>query len=80
MCLYSNTDVQNIFSQYAANNGYITEIKEGTLGCGLTICHGTGLKTCIIKEVRLNEWSSAHKVRFYNKMPKKYQDILNKIN
>lgn len=31
-----------------------------------------GYKTAVVTEVYLNEWSSAHKVRFYNECPAKY--------
>lgn len=40
------------------------------------ILTGEKLKTCIIKEVYLNEWASAVKIKFYNKIPKKYVEVL----
>ncbi len=43
------------------------------------ILFGEGLKTTIINEVYLNCWSSGHTIRVYNKMPKKYEEILKNI-
>lgn len=36
------------------------------------------LKTYVIREVAINEWSSGHKVRGYNRMPEKYRALLDK--
>lgn len=63
-------------NEYYDRDGLVEIIEEGTLGYGFIIMHGTGLKTSIVKEVYLNEWSSAHTIRMYNKMPKKYKQIL----
>lgn len=63
-------------NEYYDRDGSVEIIEEGTLGYGFIIMHGTGLKTSIVKEVYLNEWSSAHTIRMYNKMPKKYKQIL----
>lgn len=38
----------------------------------------TPLKTYVIREVAINEWSSGHKVRGYNRMPEKYRALLDK--
>ena len=73
--LYSGS-VKAIIEEYAKRDGSIIELKEGTLGYGLTVCYGENLKTCIITEVYLNTWSCGHKVRFYNKMPKKYEKMI----
>lgn len=59
--------------------GNVTEIEEGVLGYGTLLLWGLdGYKVTIITEVALNEWSSAHKVRHYKVMPKKYEKILQK--
>lgn len=74
--LYSCTAVENLMNRYKDKGGEITEIEEGCLGYGFIILYGPGLKTAVIKEVYINEWSSAHTVRLYNKMPKKYEKML----
>lgn len=79
MTLYSNEAVQKVLSQYSELNGEIETIQEGSLGYGLLVCYGSGLKTCIIREIYLNEWSSSHTIRFYNKMPKKYQKMIDNL-
>lgn len=74
--LYTLEAVEQTIDKWIEAGGEITTVKEGVLGWGLTICHGDGLKTAIITEVPLNEWSSAHTIRIYNKMPKKYRAML----
>ena len=55
------------------------ELQEGVLGYGLCMLYKKGLKTFIIKEYYINEWSSGHSIIGYNKMPKKYEKMLEKI-
>lgn len=74
--LYSCSAVQALISKYDDKGGYAIQTDEGGCGCGNWILYGKGLKTCIINEVVLNEWSSAHSIRFYNKTPEKYQKII----
>lgn len=76
--LYSCSAVEDLFTRYVENGGEILEIEPGSLGYGLTICYGEGLKTAVIKEVYVNPWSSGHTVRFYNEMPKKYSEMIEK--
>ena len=54
---------------------YIT-INEGCLGLGTVLLYRPGYKLIIIQERYLNPWSSTHTVRMYNKIPKKYQSII----
>ena len=74
--LYTLEAVEQTIDKWIAAGGQIDTVEEGTLGYGLTICHGECLRTAVITEVPLNCWSSAHKIRIYNKMPKKYQAML----
>lgn len=74
--LYSCSTVQNLIGQYLEKGGEVLTIEEGCLGYGLTILQGEGLKIAVITEVYLNEWSSAHKIRMYNKCPKKYKKMI----
>lgn len=83
MKLYGSSAVQELVTTYVEQGGEcFIEIVPGSLGWGLTILHdSTGnLKTYIIKEVALSAWSSGHKIRGYNKIPKKYQEILNNLD
>ena len=84
MNLYSCNAVEDLVNNYVVDergNGEFFQIEEGCLGWGFCILYDwTGhLKTYIINEVYLNEWSSGHKVRAYNKTPKKYQEILENL-
>lgn len=76
MKLYNNNVVDIYVNKYISEGGEIEVYKEGSLASyGLAICSGEGLKFCIIKEVFLNEWSSGNSIKFYNKLPKKYQNL-----
>ncbi len=74
--LYTSDAVQALADRYLEKGGEVFEVEEGTLGWGLTIMWGEGLKTAVVKEVYLNEWSSAHTVRLYNRCPKKYEQMV----
>ena len=76
MKTYSVKAVDNLINKYIDKGGEVTEIEEGVLGHGHLVLHGAGLKTTIIKEVYISAWSSGHKVRSYNKTPKKYQSVI----
>ena len=72
MKLYNLSVVKTLINEYIQLGGSTTTIQEGVLGYGITLLEANGKKTCVIKEVYLSEWSSAHSIRFYNKKPKKY--------
>jgi len=77
--LYALSAVNQTIDAWIAAGGQVDTVEEGCLGYGLTICHGDGLKTAVITEGYLNSQSSAHKIRFYNEMPKKYQAMLDNL-
>jgi hypothetical protein len=61
-------------------NGHCTTLEEGVLGLGTVLLHGgNGRKTIIIKEFYISAWASGHNVRQYNKMPKKYEELLETV-
>lgn len=74
--LYTTSACEDLMRRYWENGGECLEIEPGTLGLGLTICYGDGLKTAVIREIYINPWTSAHTVRFYNSMPKKYAAMI----
>lgn len=78
MTLYDYTQVNNLLCRYTDAGGEMYKMREGVLGHGdLLLYDFSGkLKTIVIREVALNEWSSAHTVRAYNKMPTKYLKVL----
>lgn len=79
MKLYSCKAVKQLIDFYIRKNGYAVTIEEGSLGYGIMILYGEGLKTTIVKEVYLNQWSSVHTIRHYNKIPNKYLEILKRL-
>jgi hypothetical protein len=77
MRLHSLKVCESTIARYVDAGGSVTTIKEGVLGLGTVLLHSGGdlLKTIVIREVYLNEWNSGHTMRFYNKLPKKYERI-----
>jgi hypothetical protein len=79
--MYTLTACQDLIDRYVNQfGGECTELEEGVLGLGTMILHNAeGKKTIVIKEVYLNPWSSGHTIRMYNKMPKKFEKMLDKV-
>ena len=78
---YTIKAVEDLINRYVERGGEVAiEVVEGSLGYGTTICFGDGLKTAVIQEHFQNEWSSSHSIIMYNKMPKKYQLMLDHEN
>ena len=78
MYLYDYKQVDALIEKYVNKGGETLQLNEGVLGSGdwLLFDYSGHLKFIVIKEVALNCWSSAHTVRKYNKIPKKYEEIL----
>lgn len=77
--MYTLSACEDVMNKYYETGGEVITLEEGVLGLGLVVCFGDGLKTCIIQERYLNEWSSGHTIRFYNKMPKKYATMIDNL-
>lgn len=79
MNTYSLSDCQDLINKYINEyNGELQELEEGVLGLGTMLLHSAeGKKTILIKEVYLSAWSSGHTIRMYNKIPKKYERLIN---
>lgn len=74
---YTLATCENLMQQYIEADGFCEEVEEGTLGLGLVICYGDGLKYAVIHEVYETTWTSTHTIQFYDELPTKYQDMLN---
>jgi hypothetical protein len=74
--IYSLKAVQSLLEKYSAVDGEIIEAIEGTLGHGTTICTAHGKKSAVIQEVFITSWSSGHTITLYNKLPKKYEQLI----
>lgn len=72
---YTLSAVEKLQERYTSKGGAVCIVREGVLLDDM-IMHGAGLKTAIITSVFLNEWNSAYSVRFYNKIPKKYEQYI----
>ncbi len=74
--LYSCEAIDRLVDSYIRKGGEVHELEEGCLGYGLLLLTGENLKSIVVREVYINEWSSGHSIRMYNKCPKKYMDLL----
>ena len=79
MNTYNLDSVQKLTNQYISKGGQVIELVEGVLGYGTTVCFGDNLKFCVIQEKFETSWSSVHTIRLYNKIPKKYESLLNNL-
>lgn len=79
--LYTSSSVEKLINDYLDAGGELLQIEEGTLGHGYALLYDEGghLRFFVIKEVYINEWTSGHKVRGYNKIPAKYQAIIDRM-
>lgn len=68
--------VQTLIENYLDKGGEISQIEEGCLGYGTMVLSAAGYKYAVIKEVFVNSWVSTHSIRFYNKLPKKFENSL----
>ena len=73
--LYTQKAVDGLILQYGNDKDFNIYKIDGCL-LDSYIITSEKYKTAIIKEVYLNEWSSAYSVVFYNKTPLKYQKII----
>jgi hypothetical protein len=72
--LYCEDLIERYINQYG---GKILQIEEGCLGLGKLLLHSAPRKkTVVITEFFINSWSSGHKVRKYNIIPKCYQKLV----
>lgn len=77
MKIYTCSAVEQLINEYLKYDGAeIITVEEGSLGYGFMIMTAPKCKTTIVHEVYVNEWTSAHKIRMYNKMPNKYARII----
>jgi hypothetical protein len=74
--IYTLKACENLMQKFVDLGGEVLTVKEGCLGLGTTICFAEGKKTAVIQEVFLNAWSCGHTIRMYNKLPKKYEKMI----
>nr|DAE47483.1 MAG TPA: hypothetical protein [Caudoviricetes sp.] len=77
MALYNYSAVEKLFSKL--DDDFQIYTISGSL-CDSHIVKKDGYKTMIITEKYLNEYSSAVTIRQYNKMPKKYKQVIDLLD
>ena len=75
--LYSLEAILNLRDKYLDRDGMVYTI-YGTL-LDNYIFTAPNCKTTIVKEQYLNAWSSAYTITMYNKMPKKYEKVIDAL-
>lgn len=78
MTIYNQKAVDKLFTAYEKREGFMSYLVPGCLLDGY-ILTAPGCKTTIIKEVYLNCYSSGYSIRKYNRIPAKYQKIIDLI-
>ena len=77
MKLFKSEAVDKVTDFYLSKNGEVVLLRDGSLlEYGLAVCMAPGFRSCVIREVYLNAWSSGYKVRTYKKLPKNYEKLL----
>ena len=78
---YRLQDCESLIERYVNDlGGDILTIDEGCLGLGTILLYGApGKKAILIKEYYINAWSSGHDIRMFNKLPKKYETLINEL-
>lgn len=76
MKLYNNKTIQNLLLQYSKYDADIYMI-PGSLLDNYVIMPQDNIKGAIIKEIYLNTASSAYSIRFFTKISKKIEKIVN---
>ena len=78
--LYTSKEIDNLARLYRSIDGgeVHEELEPGGLGWGVTVMTAPGKKTAVITEKVLNQYETAHTVRFYNRTPRKYADMIAK--
>ena len=72
---YSLEAIEKLINQYLDKGGEISQIQEGCLGYGKMLLSASGYKYAVVQERFVNSWVSTHSIRFYNKLPKKWQKL-----
>lgn len=73
--------IEDLMRKYRKLGGKVCdEAVPGSLGYGTTIMTAPGYKSAVVQEHYENEWSSCHTLRFYNVLPKKYQQLVDEYD
>lgn len=78
---FSLESCEDLIEKYVNEfGGNLYTIEDGILGLGtLVLAYADGKKSVIIKEYFINSWNSGHDVKFYNKLPKKYEVLIENL-
>ncbi len=69
---YSWQEVEKLIKRYIDKGGSAIQLREGVLGSGDWILTSDTLYSFVIKEIFVTSWTSAHTIRRYKNLPKKY--------
>ena len=75
---YSLKTCEELIDKYVNEfDGEIFTIEEGVLGLGtIILTNAEGKKSILIREYYITSWTSGHEVKLFNKLPKKYNKLI----
>lgn len=78
---FSLQSCEDLIEKYVNNfGGEIFILEDGCLGLGkIILTNAIGKKSILINEYFINSWNSGHDVKLYNKLPKKYINIIENL-
>ena len=78
---YTLQNCEQLICKYLNDfEGNIIQITDGCLGLGTILLYGAeGKKSILINEVYVNAWTSTHTIKMFNKLPKKYLELIDLI-
>lgn len=74
--MYTLKQIDQLINHYLDKGGEVFQIEDGVLGYGHLVIWAPGLKFATVKEVTLNEWSCAHKIRLSHKIGAKAAKVV----
>lgn len=80
--LYTVSSTKKLIDDYIREGGELFQMRDGVLGLGDFVLYDPSgkLKTYIVHEIALNEWSGGQSIRAYNRMPEKYRAMIERRN
>lgn len=74
---------ENLISNFVNAGGNFYQLEDGGVGLGLVVLDGRGhgLRSFVIEEFFLSEWSSGHRLKIYThgELPRKYAKAIEAI-
>ena len=77
--LYDCHEIEAVINHYLSKDGDIETAWEGTLGYGRILLTASELKPCLVTEVYLTPWTSAHRIEFFDRFEDVPTEVMQQI-